>query len=251
MLSEDKGFHVLKGFYTREEAESYRSQCRDFLQAGNVFYTRINTDSMRDYVHPRSHDQQQRTQRIYQYFHNHTDDELARFWGRAVRLRNEIESAWMSDAIYNSEKEKLQDYVIVTAYKENKGMLPMHRDYRGPAKLPLVQFWVLLSEPEVDYQGGNLVLYSQNGHRYRVESDLHARRPGDAVVFNKALYHEVEVTREVPASDLGRWTVLIGASAYRDTRWQAFSKKVRFNPIVYREMKRVKRLLRHYYKPQK
>jgi hypothetical protein len=205
LLDPNNGFYILKGFYSESEADAYRKECARFLGQGKIIYQRINTDYMADYVHPRSHDQELRTERIYQYFHNHTDDAVGRFLTRAVDLRNQIEEAWLADPIYREEKETLQSYVIATHYLPDTGMLHKHRDYSGPAPYPLVQFWVLLSHPEIDYKRGNLVVYSKSGRRYRVEGDLGAKK-GDVLIFDKSLFHEVEVN-EPSGISTGRWTV--------------------------------------------
>jgi len=51
LLSPEKGFFVLKGFYSPEEVKDYREYCQSFMAKGARIHTRINTDSMRDYVH--------------------------------------------------------------------------------------------------------------------------------------------------------------------------------------------------------
>lgn len=157
---------------------------------------------------------------------------IGEFLNRAIMIRNQIEEAWLEDPVYRSEKETLLDYAIVTHYYGNKGMLTKHQDYDGPASLPLVQFWVALAEPGRDYQGGNLVLYSKNGHRRRVETDLCVHK-GDALVFDKTLPHEVELTQVAGARARGRWTVLIGARAPRDALWSAARKRWLYGPPLY------------------
>jgi len=232
----------LKGFYSDREADAYREECASFLRTGKIIYQRINTDYMEDYVHPRSHDKELRTQRIYQYLHNHKGDSVAQFLNRAIGLRNQIEEAWLTDLIYRREKETLQSYVIVTHYLQDRGMLQKHRDYSGPAPFPLIQFWVLLSRPEIDYKRGNLVLYSKSDRRYRVEGDLGVKK-GDVVIFDKSLLHEVEVT-EPSESSTGRWTVLIGARARRDSYWQACYKKLYYGRRFY-ELRRARKSFSH------
>ena len=243
LLSPEKGFFVLKGFYSLEEVKDYREYCQSFMAKGARIHTRINTDSMRDYVHPRSHDSVDRTSRIYQFFHNHQHDKIGAFLNKAISLRDQIEYAWESYPLYASEKRRLQDYTIVTAYKEKVGMLPIHRDYCGPAPFPLIQFWVLLSTPGVDYNAGNLVLHPTEGTPIRVEADL-GMQPGDALVFDKSLLHEVEET--LPGSDIGRWTVLIGARAERDSRLKSMYKQIRYANTTDALAGKVKKILRQH-----
>jgi hypothetical protein len=246
LLDNGKGFFVLEGLYSADQIDAYREACDSFIRRGKRIHERIMTDTMEDYVHPRSHDREERTVRIYQYFHNHRDDMIGEFLNRAMLIRNQIEEAWLDNAVYRCEKETLLDYAIVTHYYGNKGMLPKHQDYDGPAPFPLVQFWVALAQPGKDYEGGNLVLYSRNGRSRRVEMELGIRK-GDALVFDKTLPHEVELTRVAGAGARGRWTVLIGARAPRDTVWSAARKRWLYGPPLYpllswgaRELKRLR-----------
>ncbi len=243
LRDDNRGMHVIRGLYSADEVEEYRDYCHRFMKRAPVIYERINTDTMFDYVHPRSHDNVPRTYRIYQFLHNHTDDISARIIERALRIRDEIESAWLDDTIYRAEKEKLQSYVIVTRYMGDVGMLPIHQDYSGPAPLPLIQFWVSLSQMGVDYQKGNLVLHTRSGKSIRVEEDL-SIKAGDAVIFDKSLFHEVEETLLAPDSKWGRWTVLIGARADRDSNWNSLRKRLRYNRLVKTVGSRLKRTVR-------
>ncbi|WP_437991762.1 2OG-Fe(II) oxygenase [Sorangium sp. So ce145] len=233
LLDPSLGFFVIRGLFSTKETDKYRESCERFMTDARRIRARIITNSMCDYVHPRSHDHVERTARIYQYLHNHQDDFIGGLLGRAIAIRDTIESAWLSNPIYRNEKATLHDYVIVTHYYGNRGMLSRHRDYNGPAPLPLIQFWVALSEPGKDYEGGNLVIYSKDGTRRRVEADLGLRR-GDALIFDKTLLHEVELT-QIPADGAarGRWTVLIGARAPRDTIFSASKKKILYGPPLY------------------
>lgn len=240
LISPDCGYYLIRGFYSREEVAGYLGYCEDFLKKGRVLHDRINTDTMFDYVHPRSHDHVNRTHRIYQFFHNHQSGLVADFLGKAIALRDEIESVWLADEVYRSEKEKLQNYTIVTSYNGNHGLLPRHRDYNGPARSPLIQFWVLLSEPQVDYLDGNLVLYTASGRCIRLEKDFDLK-PGDAIIFDKHLEHEVEQTKDAGAAARGRWTVLIGARADRDKPILALYKRIRHSDLVHQIIRMIKK----------
>ena len=235
-----KGFAVFREFWGRAEVEHYRQECERFMQSGTTIFERINTDSTPDYIHPRSHDDQRRTYRIYQFFHNHrsplTDDLLT----RSLALRNRIEEPWTADPIYRAERARLQDYVIVTKYVENTGTLSRHRDYQGQLPFPLIQFLVLLSQPGYDYRNGEFVLYTRAGGAVRVQDDL-GMRQGDALLFDKSLDHEVENTLGADQSRLGRWSVLIGARAKRDGWLSAKRKALLYRASVYGVAVRVKR----------
>jgi len=47
----DKGYICIRNMYTPEEVEFYRAECARFLVSGPRYETRINTNSIPDYVH--------------------------------------------------------------------------------------------------------------------------------------------------------------------------------------------------------
>jgi hypothetical protein len=231
LINPEKGYICLREFFHREEVDHYREECLRLLTSGPQYEIRINTNSMRDYVHPRSHDKVSRTFRIYQFLHNRHGPETTKFLEKGFAIRNELESFWMKDAAYRQERDRLQDYIIVTYYVENTGMLPKHQDYDGDSPYPLLQSLVLLSQPYEDFEGGDFVLYTKSGKTVSLEKDIQARM-GDLFLFDKSLFHHVETTKRGHGSSRGRWSVLIGARAVRDTWMQAFKKKLRYGPIL-------------------
>lgn len=231
ILDPEKGYIHLRSFFSREEVDRYREECIQFLTAGPQYEIRINTTSMRDYVHPRSHDKVARTFRIYQFLHNRHSQDTTRFFEKAFAVRNHLEGSWMNDPAYRQERERLQDYIIVTYYVENTGMLPKHQDYDGHSPYPLLQSLVLLSEPHEDFEGGDFVLYTKSGKTISLEKDIQIGM-GDLFLFDKSLFHHVETTRRGHGSNNGRWSVLIGARAVRDSWMQAFYKKLRYGPML-------------------
>ena len=126
LLNQSKGFYLIKNFYTLEEIIWFRKMCRDFIQNGPIIHKRINSNNISDYIHRRSKDNKKRTNRIYQFFHNHKKDSIGRFLQQAISLRDEIESIWLENSIYKTEKYRYQNYNIVTQYLENAGTLPLH-----------------------------------------------------------------------------------------------------------------------------
>jgi hypothetical protein len=69
---------------------------------------------------------------------------------------------------------------------------------------------IFLTRPGVDYTGGDLILYTKGGDKINVQATLKLEK-GDALLFDKSLYHEVEPTLPSESSDIGRWTAVIGA----------------------------------------
>jgi hypothetical protein len=231
LLNPEKGYIHLRGFFSREEVDHYREECVRFLTSGPQYEIRVNTSSMRDYVHPRSHDAISRTFRIYQYLHNRHSPETTQFFKKAFALRNELESSWLQDPAYRQERDRLQDYIIVTYYVENTGMLPKHQDYEGDSPHPLLQSLVLLSEPHEDFEGGDFVLYTKSGKTVSLENDVKVEM-GDLFLFDKSLFHHVETTKQGHGRNRGRWSVLIGARAVRDSWMEAFKKRLRYGPLL-------------------
>jgi hypothetical protein len=231
LLDPDKGYICLRDVYTPEAVEHYRDECARFLASGPRYDVRINTNSIHDYVHSRSHDDVARTYRIYQFLHNRHSPETTRFFEKTFALRKDLEDTWASDPLYRQERERLQDYIIVTHYVENTGMLPRHRDYHGGAPYPLLQSLVLLSQPGQDFEGGDFVLYTKSGRMVSLEKDL-GIQCGNVFLFDKSLDHHVELTKRGRGSNRGRWSVLIGARASRDRWRQAMYKKLRYGPLL-------------------
>lgn len=223
IASESKGFFVIRGLYSEEEITSYRNECDAFFKKGRRVYARIIRDDIPDYIHPRSVFEDgtvgvagdvQSTYRIYQYFHNHHSEGTQSFFEKSLKVRDQIESLWDNDADYLKEKSSLVNYIIVTKYMSDSNGLPKHIDYRGSTKLPLVQSVVVLSDSGVDYEGGDLIIYSRNNTTYSLQKDLKVKK-GDVVFFDKSLVHEVLPTLKNGNSGIGRWSVLIGARSKR------------------------------------
>ena len=239
----ESGYSVQKGLLSRTEAIHYREECEQFMQRAAVIHCRINTDRMPDYVHPRSHDLEKRTRRLYQFFHNKRSTETDHWLKLAIELRNRIEEPWLTDPEYALEKEHLQNYIIVTQYAAGLGKLPKHKDYAGNLNFPLLQFAVILSEPGVDFAGGELCLHPAGSETIKIHRDLNLSI-GDALLFDKSLVHSVETTEQAE-SGVGRWSVLIGARAKRST-WAAatFRRHTFGSPYFMRLVKNAKKILR-------
>lgn len=226
ILDPNKGYILLRGLCSSSQIDHYREECRRFMKTGRRIYTRINTDRIADYVHPRTplpNDSLEapnnssytaQTYRLYQYFHNKHSRETEEFFSKIMAIRNKIEQGWMHDSLYARERKALQEYVIVTKYIEDSQGLPKHRDYEGNVPYPFLQCLILLSEPNVDYEGGEFLLFTKRGNAVRIQSELGVRK-GDALFFDKTLYHMVEPTKR-SGSGIGRWSVLVGARARKD-----------------------------------
>ncbi len=215
------GYAIVRGLFSSEEIDRYRNECNEYIKKGRKVYARIIRDDLPDYVHPRTvfedgtigtPDMPASNWRIYQYFHNKHTDETESFFKKVLTIRDRIEQQWEDVPGYLSEKQKLINYNIVTKYIESSNGLPKHIDYRGEAPFPFIQSVVLLSTPEIDYKGGDFILYSKDGSKVSLQNDLKMEK-GDVFFFDKSLPHEVLPTEISEASNIGRWSVLIGARA--------------------------------------
>ena len=227
-----RGYFVLRNLYSKEEISTYRAECAAAMARAPRVHARLNTDWMPDYVHPRSHDEVERTYRLYQYLHNTRSDTTARLFERTLSIRNAIEETWMADSVYRQEHTVQQDHVVVTRYVAGTGQLPPHRDYSGPARLPLIQSIALISQPALDFCGGEFVLYTRSGSTVRLTRDLGVGM-GDLFLFDKVLVHEVEQT--LPGrTDVGRWSASIGSRARRHTMGQYLRGRLLYGDGIYR-----------------
>jgi len=243
LLNPAKGYVLVRSCFTDAEIDGYRDECQAFLETGPVCHSRINTDTIHDYVCPRSHDEVVRTIRIYQYLHNPHSASTKAFFKKAFALRNEIEQTWMHDAAYAAERLRQQDYLIVTKYIEGTGCLPRHPDQLGTTPFPLLQSLVLLSSTPEDYTGGDFTLYPRVGAPLSLAHDIGAQK-GDLFLFDKSLEHSVELTRRGTTTNRGRWSVLVGARAPRDSRARAFTKRLLYSPPLYPYSLPVAKLMR-------
>jgi hypothetical protein len=231
LVDPDRGYFLVRGLYAAEELGAYRAECESFMRRAPRFHMRLNADWMFDYVHPYSLDVVERNHRLYQYLHNPHSPTASSIFERALALRNRIEEAWTADPAYRRERERQQDYVIVTRYLPGRGELPRHRDYRGPATFPLIQSLALLSRPREDFAGGELVLFGKAGRPVRLIEDLGAE-VGDLLLFDKALEHEVQTT--LPGrTDVSRWSVNVGARSPRDGYGKYVKMRLFYNAAVF------------------
>jgi hypothetical protein len=215
-----RGYVALRGLASDSDVAAYLAGCEHRLAAGPVVHARITAPRVPDYVHPRSLSAQGQTIRVYQFLGNNRGTLVGDFLERALGIRDELEAPWMeSDAGYRSELERRMDYTNATFF-DGAATLPRHRDYNGDLPFPMLQVWTPLTEPGGDYTRGNLILHPRRGPPVRVEDEIGVK-PGDLLVFDRSLDHEVEAPGPGTGADRGRWTTLIGARAVPVPRWRA------------------------------
>jgi hypothetical protein len=211
LLNPTKGYAFRRGFLEPRQAEKYRSDCARFLQTTKRIYKTIHRYSKRDYIW--SPDRKivpgEFTYRIYQSLQDKHSSDTEAIFDQMLSLRNAIEETWLTDDRYRASREGLYDYVQVTTYAKHSEGIEKHNDYKGNAPYPLLQCLVFLSQPDLDYRGGDLILYPKEGAPINIQRGLDIKK-GDALLFDKSLYHQVEPSEPSELSDVGRWTAVIG-----------------------------------------
>jgi predicted 2-oxoglutarate/Fe(II)-dependent dioxygenase YbiX len=212
LLSADKGYTVKKGFLSPSEADAYRLESEKFLAMSTAIYKKIHRYCKHDYIW--SEDGKVVpgvfTYRIYQSLSCQHSKPTEEIFQRMLSLRDRIEGTWLSNAQYRGIRQDQYDYAQVTSYGKASPGIDKHCDYQGKAPYPLLQCLIFLTRPGVDYTGGDLILYTKGGDKVNVQATLKLEK-GDALLFDKSLYHEVEPTLPSEISEVGRWTAVIGA----------------------------------------
>ena len=226
------GYFVLKNFFEKEEVIAFRNSIEKSIPLSPNYNYRINNNKVKDYSHKRSHDNIDRTLRYYMFFHNKKNwrREIFSLIDKSIEIRNEIEKKWDESLDYINLKKKLQDYIIVTKYLPNVGMLKYHRDFPDPTEFPLIQFNLILSSVGLDYNGGEFVLKDNNNKELYLHKDLGADI-GDVLIFNKYLLHKVEPTTK-GVTDVGRWSILIGARAEYSNKYKDLIKRIKHSRLM-------------------
>ena len=103
-------------------------------------------------------------------------------------------------------------------------MLRPHRDFPKKLKFPLLQFNLILSEKDKDFKSGEFIFEDYDQKKLKIHNDLEIKI-GDALLFDKYLLHSVDLTKK-GITNIGRWSVLIGARAEKISFFQ--EKKIRF-----------------------
>ena len=211
LLNPSKGYTLKPGFLTPHEADRYRNECDQFLRTSRRIYKTIHRYSKHDYI--LSADRKvvpgEFTYRIYQSFQDQHSSDTETMFDRMLSLRNAIEETWLTDDRYRASREGLYDYVQVTTYGKHSQGQEKHNDYKANAPYPFLQCLVFLSQPGTDYRGGDLILYPKEGEPINIQGTLNIKK-GDALLFDKSLYHQVEPSGPSELSDVGRWTAVIG-----------------------------------------
>jgi len=226
-----KGYYIYNNFASSNDCILLREVISKKINKSPEHHARINSNTMPDYTHKRSHDEISRTTRYYSFYHNVSNwtDIEKKILNNGIEIRDQIESVWIDrDKEYKKIISSIQDYNIFTKYNVSTGMLPQHRDWPNKLKYPLLQFNLILSQQQIDFNGGDFVFENYNQKNIKIHKDL-KMKIGDALLFDKYLLHSVDLT-ERGITDIGRWSVLIGARAHKISYFQ--EKKILFKEKI-------------------
>jgi len=217
----NKGYYVYNNFASSDDCILLREVISKNIDNSPKYNVRINSNTIPDYTHERSHDEISRTTRYYSFYHNvskWTDIEKKVLY-KGIDIRDQIESVWIDkDEEYKKIISSIHDYNIFTKYNESTGMLPQHRDWPNKLRYPLLQFNLILSQEQIDFNAGEFIFEDYNQKNIKVHKDL-KMKIGDALLFDKYLLHSVDLTKK-GITDIGRWSVLIGARAHKVSYFQ-------------------------------
>lgn len=230
-----KGYYVFRNFISPQDCIKLREVVSKKMLNCPEHNLRINSNTIQDYIHKRSHDKKFRTLRYYSFFHNDSKwtSVEKKVLNQGLEIRNKIESDWIAnDNIFKNNICSLQNYNIFTKYIPSSGMLIPHRDWPKKLKYPLLQFNLILSQKDKDFSSGEFIFEDYNQNTLKIHEDLKMEL-GDALLFDKFLLHSVQLT-EKGITDVGRWSVLIGARA---NKISIFNEKLIFLKENLKKMK--------------
>ena len=212
---EAEGYYVLRSFISCEQTEKMRKISELMLQRvpwlpGKTYQPGVTPDYALNWLY--SQDKTQLASvRLMMYQHNEQDPVLREVIDVVTGLKDELDKHW-PETIAFYRKQKMASMCIVSRYENEAGYYPQHKDAPGDLNNPLPQMQMLLSEPGVDFQNGDLVLHFENGET--LSSSELALCPGDLFIFDKRITHSVDQVL-AGETEIGRWMALFGVSVKR------------------------------------
>lgn len=211
VLDHDLGFTVARGLLSPDEVASFRRYAEKGFESLPRIREKPSTLGLQNYVMPLVWDDKTGEVLVERQYHfldqpqlDGDSDEPERIIRKVLGLRDSLESQWLPEGYY--EQESCYDVNMVTKYVVGSAY-PLHADAPKETPFPLLQTWSLLTEPGVDFSGGELLMHRRDGRIVRCMEEL-GLRPGDVLFFDRRLDHEVEPSEIIK---LGRWITLFGA----------------------------------------
>lgn len=211
VLANDLGFSVARGLLSQPEVDRFLAYADKGFRELPRIAEKPSTLGLANYVMPLVYDNatgEVLVERQYHFLdHPQLDggcDEPERIIRKVLGVRDALESRWLPVGYY--AEQSCHDVNMVTKYTVGAAY-PLHADAPKDTPFPLLQTWSLLTEPGVDFSGGELLMHLRDGRVIRCMEEL-SLRPGDVLFFDRRLDHEVEASSIIRR---GRWITLFGA----------------------------------------
>ncbi|MBL4591462.1 MAG: hypothetical protein JKY96_05830 [Phycisphaerales bacterium] len=203
---------VVRSVLSGDDLKRYTSEVENQFASAPVGKVKPTVDTGEDFVLPWIFDQARKehtVHRLYRFCNNDPATHHGEIHTRIMNTRDAIEQAWDNADAYR--QHHYRNIHIITRYLHNAEGYPRHNDVPYEHPFPMLQCWMQLTEPGVDFGGGDLILHPPEGPSISAFEDLKIGA-GDLIFFDKRTEHEVTECKAV-AGGRGRIIALIGAMA--------------------------------------
>lgn len=210
ILNQKKTAHVIHRFLHPESLQTYFSELRSIFESAPRVKDKPTQYNGADCVQPWIYDHQRKAfmvHRTYLFPHNERGSARGAVHHSIMQARDDLEAPWSNQEAYR--EHRYRSFHILTKYEDGVDGYPRHSDVPYDHPTPMLQCWLQLSQPGVDYSGGDLILYPPAGGQLSLAKDLRVQA-GDLVFFDKRTEHEVTPCKPI-ACGLGRWIIIVGA----------------------------------------
>jgi len=217
--------HVVKGFLDPDQLAGYFDEINGIYAHAERDTEKPLTVDRADYVLPWLYCHERKrfmVHRIYCFPCNEGGTLHGGVHAAVMRTRDEIEADWDNSPVYRAKNYR--SLHIITKYEDGSDGYPRHSDVPFEHPTPMLQCWLQLTTPGVDFNGGDLVLHPPGGGSLSAFADL-GITAGDLVFFDKRTEHEVTACAGVEGGR-GRWISIIGAMAPMEDAPSDFSASV-------------------------
>ncbi len=206
------GAFVVRGAVDPATLDRYLEEAEAMFEHGPRRREKPTVDGQEDFIIPWIYDHGQErftVHRLYRFTGNEAGTTHGGVHVPIMRTRDAIEAIWPNEALY--AEKGLRNVHLITKYEHGAEGYPRHTDVPFPYDHPLLQCWLQLSRPGVDFGGGDLILHPAGGPSISAFNDLKIDA-GDVMFFDKRVEHEVTPC-EPREHGRGRWIGIVGAMA--------------------------------------
>ncbi|MCA9303441.1 MAG: hypothetical protein KC996_04900 [Phycisphaerales bacterium] len=215
ILDPSRTAHVVRGFLDEEQLGRYFAEMNELFAHAPRSKEKPTSVEQPDFVLPWLYSEELKrfmVHRIYCFPCNETGTYHGEVHAMVMRSRDEIESVWNNTPVYRAKN--YGDLHIITKYEDGSDGYPRHTDVPFEHPTPMLQCWLQLTTPGIDFDGGDLLMHPPGGGVISGFGDL-GITSGDLVFFDKRTEHEVTACDGVEGGR-GRWISIIGAKAPMD-----------------------------------